>query len=72
MAPEEKAKWIEPRPLYMRELEPLAHDEAWPSPYPTVRVNPEEQLANRKKFLEGKRFAKSIEAVREEQQKKPG
>ena len=55
---EEVARWTVPRPGYMREAEPLAHTGAWPSVDPAAYVNKEEQQANRRIFLEGKRQGK--------------
>jgi hypothetical protein len=50
--------WRTPRPSYMREIEPLAHEGAWPTPDvwpPAVTEDPlltPEQIANRKLFIE--------------------
>lgn len=74
---EERARWRQPRPDYMREAEPMAHPAAWPSLDPIIHVDPEEQLTTRKIFLEGKRQGKSVKGIREhrnehDQKKKAG
>jgi hypothetical protein len=70
---EETARWQQPRPAFMRELEPLAHQEAWPSVDAGVRVPNEEQMANRKLFLEGRRrIGRSVDEVREQAKRKAG
>lgn len=51
--------WQTPRPLYMREIEPLAHDDAWPTPIPAAAVNQPlltpEQLENRAILMAGQK-----------------
>jgi len=49
---EESARWIAPRPRYMREIEP--GNSAWPSVDPAYLVDPKEQLYNRQLFVEGR------------------
>jgi hypothetical protein len=44
--------WQTPRPLYMREIEPLAHDGAWPSPLTIDAPSlTSEQTENREIFM---------------------
>jgi len=50
---EESARWIAPRPRYMREIEPGGNP-AWPSVDPAYLVDPQEQTLNRKLFTEGR------------------
>jgi hypothetical protein len=51
--------WQTPRPLYMREIEPLAHDDAWPSPIAHAGVEKPlltpEQLENRAILMAGQK-----------------
>jgi hypothetical protein len=51
--------WKTARPAYMREIEPLAHQDAWKSPVPNLAATADplltqEQLENRKLFIEGR------------------
>ena len=50
--------WKTPRPAYMREIEPLAHDDAWPSPLPRAGTEEPlltpEQESNRELFSQGR------------------
>jgi hypothetical protein len=50
---EESARWIAPRPRYMREAEP-GTPAAWPSVDPAYLVDPEEQILNRQLFTQGR------------------
>jgi hypothetical protein len=63
--------WKVPRPAYMRESEPLAHPDAWPSHAPVFRVDKEEQERNWRIFVHGKRSAGRV-SHEQEQRKKAG
>lgn len=58
--------WVTPRPAYMREIEPLAHPDAWSSlPSGTGTWEPlltPEQLRNRQLFRDGRKEVASSES----------
>jgi hypothetical protein len=69
---EHEARWLVPRPDYMREIEPLAHPGAWPSQDPVIiRVDKEEQERNWRIFVHGKRSAGRV-SREQDQRKKAG
>ena len=57
---EERARWQTPRPGFVRESEPLAHDGAWPSVDPIHTVDPAEQKLNRDLFRQGLSRKKAV------------
>ena len=65
---EERARWQTSRPDYMREAEPLAHPDAWPSIEPIADTDWKEQALNRELFKAGnKRYARTVEGIRQQQ-----
>ena len=68
---EEPWLWKTPRPLYMRELEPLAHDGAWPSPTPICNGTPE-QIENRTLFRAGLSRKRSVSSHSTDAERKTG
>ena len=68
---EQLASWKTPRPSYMREIEPLAHEDAWHSPGPMCTGTPD-QVLNRNLFHAGRNRKESASAPLPSAERKTG